>query len=102
MASGPAWQDLGLVFAARVGTPIDPSNLRRDLSRVTHKAGLGHWHPHELRHSAVSLLCAAGLRLEEVAEVMGHGSTRMTGDVYRHVQPVVAAGSTPMEGLFED
>jgi hypothetical protein len=34
---------------------------------------------------------------------MGHGSARMTGDVYRHaVQPVVAAGSTPMEDLFED
>jgi hypothetical protein len=32
----------------------------------------------------VSLLSASGVTLEEVADVTGHSTTRMTGDVYRH------------------
>ena len=63
---------------------LDPANLRRGLRQVTESAGLGRWHPHELRHSAASLLSAAGLPLEEVADVLGHASTRVTSSVYRH------------------
>lgn len=102
IGAGPGWEDLDLVFPTSVGTLIDPSNFRRHLSAVTQRAGLGHWHPHELRHSAASLLSAAGLRLEEIADVLGHSSTRMTGDVYRHaVLPAVSAGVRSMEQLFD-
>ena len=59
------------------------------------------WHPHELRHSAASLLSAAGVPLEEVADVLGHASTRVTSQTYRHATtPTVEAGADPMEGLF--
>jgi hypothetical protein len=78
------WQDLGLVFPTGSGTLLDPANLRRALGTVTEKAGLGRWHPHELRHSAASLLCAAGVPLEEIADVLGHASTRVTSATYRH------------------
>lgn len=82
---------------------MDPSNFRRWFSEMTTAAGLGHWHPHELRHSAVSLLSAAGVPIEEISDVMGHRSARTTGDVYRHaVAPVVNAAVTPMERLFGD
>ena len=102
IAAGPEWRDLDRVFPSTVGTLIDSSNFRRNLSTVTICAGLGHWHPHELRHSAASLLSACGVRLEEIADVLGHSSTRMTGDVYRHaVVPAVAAGARPMEQLFD-
>src|SRR5579871_3925553 len=66
-----AWQDMGLV-ATSTGTPPDPSNLRRAFSAMTTKAGLGHWHPHELRRSAGSILSAAGVRIEVVSDIMGH------------------------------
>jgi integrase len=98
---GPAWTDSGLVFTTEVGTLLDPSNVRHRFSRLTAKAGLGPRRLHELRHSAVSLLSAAGVRLEEVADVVGHASTRMTGDVYRHrVETSVAAAKAPMEAMF--
>ncbi len=68
---------------------------------MTEKAGLGRWHPHELRHSAASLLSAAGVPLEEVADVLGHASTRATSATYRHrTTPTVEAGAGPMAALF--
>ena len=51
MAAGPIWRDHGLIFASEVGTPIDPENFSRTFAKLCKKAGLGHWHPHELRHS---------------------------------------------------
>ncbi|MCY7364135.1 MAG: site-specific integrase [Frankiaceae bacterium] len=81
---GEHWQDLGLVFPTGRGSLLDPANLRRSLRTVTEQAGLGRWHPHELRHSVASLLSAAGVPLEEVADVLGHASTRVTYATYRH------------------
>ena len=75
LALGPAWQDSGLVFTTTIGTPIDHWAMQRDLDRVTAKAGIGHWQPRELRHSTVSLLSAAGVPLEQVADVTGHSTT---------------------------
>jgi integrase len=98
---GEQWQDLGLVFPTSRGTLLDPANLRRALRTVTELAGLGRWHPHELRHSAASLLSAAGVPLEEVADVLGHTSTRVTSATYRHrTTPTVDAAAGPMEALF--
>ena len=98
---GEHWQDLGLVFPTSRGTLLDPANLRRALRKVTEQAGLGHWHPHELRHSAASLLSAAGVPLEEVADVLGHASTRVTSATYRHrTTPTVEAGAGPMDEML--
>jgi Phage integrase family len=47
------------------------------------------WHPHELRHSAASLMLAKGVPLQVDSEALGHSSIRMTADVYGHVlQPL--------------
>jgi integrase len=101
LRAGRAWLDSGLVFTTSVGTPLDPANLRRLFSALTKRAGLGHWTPKELRHSAASLLSASGVPLELVADVLGHDGTRMTAAVYRHaVRPTVAAGAEAMERLF--
>jgi integrase len=54
-------------------------------SRVCRRAGLGHWHLHELRHSAVSLMLAQGTDLYVVSEVLGHSSVAVTKDVYGHL-----------------
>lgn len=82
---GEAWVDSGHVFTTSIGTPIDPRNLYRDFKGVCHDAGLGDWHPHELRHSAASLMLAQGVKLQVVSEVLGHSSIRMTADVYGHI-----------------
>ena len=82
---GPAWQETGYVFTTSIGTPFDPRNMYREFQSICISAGLGKWHPHELRHSAASLMLAQGVKLQVVSEVLGHSSIRMTADVYGHV-----------------
>jgi integrase len=95
------WTDSGLVFTTPTGAALDPSKVRKELNEITTVAELGHWTPYELRHSAASLLSAAGVPLEHVADVLGHDGTRMAEDVYRHaVAPTVGAGVAPMEAMF--
>ena len=53
--------------------------------RICRRAGLGHWHLHELRHSGASLMLAQGTDLYVVSEVLGHSSVAITKDVYGHL-----------------
>ena len=100
-APAGAWRDTGHVFTTTIGTPLDPSNLRAAFDKITERAGLGHWTPNELRHSAASLLSATGVPLEEIADVLGHTSTRMLEQHYRHqVKPSIDAHVGAMESLF--
>lgn len=85
LAAGPGWVDTGLVFTTAGGTSIDPDNLGHYFDRLCRKAGLGHWHPHELRHSAASIMLAQGTPLFVVSEVLGHASVSITKDVYGHL-----------------
>ena len=89
------------MFTTTIGTPIDHWAMQRDFAKVTIKAGIGDWQPRELRHSTVSLLSAAGVPLEQVADVTGHSTTRLTGEVYRHsVRPAVETARLTMDRLF--
>jgi integrase len=85
IAAGPAWRDHGLIFPSEVGTPLDPDNFSHVFSRLCRRAGLGHWHPHELRHSGASLMLAQGTALHVVSEVLGHAGIAITKDVYGHL-----------------
>jgi integrase len=85
MAAGALWHDHGLIFASEVGTPMNPDNFSHSFSRLCERAGLGHWHPHELRHSGASLMLAQGTPLHVVSEVLGHASIAITKDVYGHL-----------------
>jgi integrase len=74
-----------LIFTSETGTPMDPDNWRRLVYNVTEKAFGERWGPHELRHSAASIMLAAGVPLKMVSEVLGHSSIRITADIYSHV-----------------
>ncbi len=74
-----------LVFRTGRGNPIDPSSFWKALGEATEEAGLGRWHPHELRHSAASLLLAQGVPLKVISEMLGHSSISVTADVYGHL-----------------
>jgi integrase len=74
-----------LVFRTGRGNAIDPSGFWKALGEATESAGLGHWHPHELRHSAASLLLAQGVPLKVISEMLGHSSIVVTADVYGHL-----------------
>ncbi len=79
----PVWEDNGLVFCNEISRPLDPSNLRREVTRLCSKAKIEPITPYELRHSAASLLVAGGCPLEEVADLLGN-DVRVLAQVYRH------------------
>ncbi|MFC6897580.1 tyrosine-type recombinase/integrase [Nonomuraea dietziae] len=85
LQAGESWTEHGLMFPTSFGNPSDPDTFSHLFSRLARKAGLGHWHPHELRHSGASLMLAQGTPLHVVSEVLRHASIAITKDVYGHL-----------------
>ena len=103
-AAGKRWVETGLVFTTRLGTKLDPADVRRAFRNAIDGApGLiaGEWTPRELRHSFVSLLSDSGMPIEEISRLVGHRSTAVTELIYRkQIRPVVQSGATAMDGIF--
>lgn len=102
LRAGELWEPLplgaDLVFRTETGTSLDPDNFRNLTYRLTKGAGIGRWSPHQLRHSAASLLLAQGVPLKVVSEVLGHSSIRVTADVYGHLEDAAKSeAATAME-----
>ena len=56
----------------------------------------------ELRHTFVSLLSDSGIPIEQIADAVGHSSTRTTEVVYRHqLRPVTRTAAVALGPLFE-
>lgn len=95
------------MFASKIGTPLDPSHVRRDFRLAI--AGVPNlnpadWTPRELRHSFVSLLSDHGVPRDDISRlVVGHSSTAVTELVYRHqIRPVLQVGAVTMDRIFAD
>lgn len=104
LAAGKNWQDHGYVFASQTGTRLDASDVRRSFKSITKKAGLGeNWTPRELRHSFVSIMSDNGVPIETIADLVGHASTAVTEEVYRHqLKPVITQGAETMNTIFKN
>ena len=87
LALGPSYSDQDLAFATPLGTPIDPSNLRRAWERIVRSAGLAHLRFHDLRHIHATLMLMGGVHPKVVAERLGHANVGITMDTYSHVLP---------------
>ena len=102
LRAGALWQDHGLVFASRVGTPLNADNVIKAFRKITEKAGLGRgWAPREMRHTFVSVLSANGVAVESIALLAGHDRTTTTKLVYRHeIRPALTQGAEVMDKIF--
>ena len=60
-AAGAAWQDNNLVFCHEDGRMYTSDALNWRFSKMTKRAGIGHWHAHEGRHTAVSIMSSNGV-----------------------------------------
>ena len=90
-----------MVFPSRVGTVLYARNVRRELNKACVAAAVPEISPHELRHTAASLMVDDGQALEQVADYLGHGSTRMLDSTYRHrVRPSADAAVDAMDRVF--
>jgi integrase len=98
LKAGRDWVETGLVFTTfrprqgcKVGAGLQPRNVLRTLYTLLKDANLPRVRFHDLRHSAASLLIAAGVELVEVSMLLGHSEIRVTADLYSHLQKQTAA-----------
>lgn len=88
LKAGPDWQDHGLVVTGQDGRPVQPNNLNDALKRLMKRAGLPVLSSHKAwRHTAASLMLAAGIHPKVVQERLGHASISLTMDLYSHLAP---------------
>lgn len=60
------------------GQPFDRRTIHRYVVAVAKRAGVGHVHPHQLRHTLATQAINRGMSLEAIAALLGHRSMRMT------------------------
>jgi len=83
------------VFTDTAGDPIRKSNLtRRSCKPILRAADLPDIRFHDLRHTAATLLLAAGVHPKIVQERLGHASIILTLDTYSHVLPSMQKAAT--------
>jgi integrase len=101
--AGGAWHDTDLVFCHENGDPYTSDQLNWRFSKMTRKAGIGRWHAHEGRRTAVSIMSSNGVPIQDISDTVGHKSTHVTETVYRHViVPEIRGGATVMDDIFDD
>ena len=64
---------------------LDARNMLRDYYKLRGAGGFANIRFHDLRHSAASLLHAAGVPSQAIRKLLGHSSVRTTEEVYSHV-----------------
>ena len=100
LKAGSQWHDCGLVFTTELGAPVDPRNLLRVIEAAAKTAGVEGVGIHTLRHSAAVGWLERGVHIKAVADLLGHSSIAITGDVYGHTSDDTAR--TAVDGLSAD
>ena len=81
----PDYEDSGLVFASRKGTPLDAQNIvNRYFKPLLERAGLPPVRFHDLRHSCLSLLAQHGEPIRDLQALAGHATAAFTLQRYTH------------------
>jgi integrase len=77
----------GPVFTSPRGGRVSESNFRNRVWRpALEAAGVPYVDPYSMRHTCASWLAQAGVSSDEIADILGHSSTRMVS-TYRHMRP---------------
>jgi integrase len=90
LKAGDQWHEHGLVFCTELGRPVEPRNLLRVIETAAAVAKLDGVGVHTLRHSAAVDWLETGTHIKAVADLLGHSSIAITGDVYGHTTHDVA------------
>jgi integrase len=88
-----AWRgptSTGLLVERDDHQPFDRRTIHRYVHAVAKRAGVGHVHPHQLRHTLATQCLNRGMSLEAIAALLGHRSPRMTL-VYARIADTVVA-----------
>lgn len=81
------WQDSGYVLCTRIGTPMNPSNIRKKFYRFLETSGIRRIRLHDLRHVVAKSALEADTRIEDVSQALGHTRIDTTKQIYAGVVP---------------
>ncbi len=85
LRAGPLYKDRDLVFATRLGTPVDAQNVvNRHFKPLLKRTGLPPVRFHDLRHSCLSLLAQRGEPIRDLQALAGHATAAFTLQRYTH------------------
>jgi integrase len=98
LAAGPGYVESGYVFTSEVGEPIRPDSLTYAFTKATRAAGVPDIGVHGLRHTAATLLLAAGVQPHVVQERLGHADISITLGLYSHALPKQRADAARLLG----
>lgn len=85
LRAGGLWEDRGFVFTTELGRTIAPATLLRTWGRLLAAAGIERVPFHTARHTAATLMLAAGVSPRVARERLGHATVSITLDRYSHV-----------------
>jgi integrase len=83
--------DSGYVFQNASGGFIRPCRASELFRELAERCGLATTSLHNLRHTDLSWLVAAGVDIRTVAGVAGHSTPNVTLSIYAHLIPVAQA-----------
>lgn len=66
------------------GRCINPNDMRMWFRDFLKKNGLPNYHPHQFRHTSISLQLQAGISVPDVAKRAGHSRSDVTLSIYAH------------------
>jgi integrase len=79
------WVKADLMFPSEEGTPIGLRRVEDEFKRILHKAGLpSDMHPHDLRHTNLSVLANNNIPLSVTMKRAGHEKASTTLNTYVH------------------
>ena len=101
--AGARWRNLDLVFPNKYGSHLDRKSVLDELRVILIRLGIDpKMRFHDLRHSAATLLFAAGVNPKVVSEALGHSSIAITLEMYGDVTPDMQQGVADiMNRLFD-
>ena len=82
------------MFCDQLGRPLNGRHVVDVFRRLLARARLPRLRFHDLRHTAATLLLAAGTHPRVVAERLGHSTPAITLAVYSHVTPTMQREAT--------
>jgi integrase len=100
--SADNYQDQGLMFPSRRGTPRNARNLTaRSFKPLLKRAELPDIRLHDLRHTCATLMLCENVHFKLVQELLGHATISITLDTYSHLLPGMGDEATwAMDRIF--
>jgi len=102
LSAGEAYSDGDYLLANEIGEPYHPDTISQWFDDAIMASGLPRIRLHDSRHTAASLMLAAGVPTKVVSDLLGHASPTITLAIYAHTLPGMAqeAGERLSERLL--